>query len=46
MFNHINNRTLTESLQEPKDAQGKKDIIIHKLSAPKLIQNNVQYAII
>ena len=43
---HINNRTLTESLQEPQDAQGTQYIVPHKSSAPKLIHNNVQYAII
>ena len=43
---HINSKTLTESLQEPQDAQGTQDISQHKSSAPKLIHNNVQYATI
>ena len=43
---HVNSRTLTESLQEPQDAQGTQDISQRKSSAPKLIHENVQYAII
>jgi len=43
---HINRRSLIESLQEPQDAQDTQDIIRHKSSSPKLIHNNVQYAII
>ena len=43
---HINNRTLTESLQEPQDSQATQDISWHKLSATKFIHNNVQYVII
>ena len=40
---HINNRILAKSLQEPQDAQGTQDISRHNSSAPKLIQNNVQF---
>ena len=43
---HINNRALTESLQEPKDTQDTQDLSRHKPGFPKLIHNNVQYAII
>jgi len=43
---HINYIELTESLQEPQDAQNTQDINQHKLSAAKLIHNNVQYVII
>lgn len=44
---HINNKTLTiKSLQEPQDAQDTQDIRWHKLSAPKLIHNNVQCEIV
>ena len=46
MFNSYKHRTLNESLQEPQDAQGTQDISQQKLSAPKLIQKNVQYEII
>ena len=43
---HINSRTLTESLQEPQDAQGTQYISQHNLSVPKLIHNNAKYEII
>ena len=43
---HINNRELTESFQEPQDAQGTQYISRHKSSAPKIIHKNVQYEII
>ena len=43
---HINSRTLNESLQEPQDTQGTQDISWHKPSSPKIIHNNVQYAIV
>ena len=43
---HINSTELTESLKEPQDPQYKQDIIWHKLSSPKLLHNNVQYAIV
>ena len=43
---HINNRALTKSLQEPQDRQETQDIIRNKLSAQKIIHNNVQYAIV
>ena len=43
---HINNRELTESLQEPQHTQDTQDTSWHKPSAPKLIHNNVQYAIV
>ena len=43
---HINSRKLIESLQEPQDSQGTQDISWHKLSAPKIIHDNLKYSII
>ena len=42
----INNRALPESLQELQDRKGTRDVSCHKPSAPKIIQNNVQYEIV